>query len=278
MTEPALLVSDLRKEFDGGGHTVVAVDNLSFSIEAGGALAVVGESGSGKTTVARMVSGLEQPTAGSIRIAGVERTAGERRRNWRSYSRQVQMVFQNPYASLDPRQDVHSCLDEVMRLHHRLGARDRASRITELLEQVGLDDRHARLRPSSLSGGQRQRVAIARALVVEPALLILDESVAALDVSIQAQILNLLNELRRKRGIAFLFITHDLAAARYVCETMIVMQRGKLIESGPSGQILSNPQSPYTQRLLAAVPRVGWIPMRAGLRSEEPEDPSSAGR
>ena len=150
----------------------------------------------------------------------------------------------------------------MLRLHHGGSSAQRSSRITELLHQVGLDDRHAQSRPRSLSGGQRQRVAIARALVVEPSVLILDEAVAALDVSIQAQVLNLLNGLRAKLGIAYLFITHDLAVAQYVCDQMIVMRNGQLIESGPSAEILSSPKHAYTQRLMEAVPRAGWKPKR----------------
>jgi peptide/nickel transport system ATP-binding protein len=267
MNDAVLEVTGLRKEFPtvrsaGGAGAFVAVDDVGFSIPPGGALAVVGESGSGKTTVARMVAGLERPTAGTIRVGGVERTVDQRGRNRLAYGRQVQMVFQDPYSSLDPRQDVRSCLDEVMRLHHGGSAAQRSARIMELLRQVGLDARHAGLRPRSLSGGQRQRVAIARALVVEPAVLILDEAVAALDVSIQAQVLNLLNDLRARLGIAYLFITHDLAVAQYVCDTMIVMRKGKLVEGGASAEILTDPKSAYTRRLLDAVPRVGWVPQR----------------
>lgn len=268
MSDAVLEVAGLRKEFrtsrsdPAGGNAFVAVDGVHFAVAPGGALAVVGESGSGKTTVARMVAGLERPSAGTIRVNGVERTVGSRSKRRLAYSREVQMVFQDPYSSLDPRQDVRSCLDEVLRLHHGGSAAQRSARIAEMLRQVGLDARHADLRPRSLSGGQRQRVAIARALVVEPAVLILDEAVAALDVSIQAQVLNLLNTLRAKLGIAYLFITHDLAVAQYVCDTMIVMQRGKLIESGTSAEILSSPKCAYTRRLLDAVPRVGWIPQR----------------
>jgi oligopeptide transport system ATP-binding protein len=272
-----LEVTRLRKEFPTnrsdarGASAFVAVDDVDFSIAPGGALAVVGESGSGKTTVARMVAGLEVPTSGTIRVNGVERIAGARRKDRLAYSRGVQMVFQDPYSSLDPRQDVRSCLDEVIRLHHGGSAAQRSSRIAELLDQVGLDARHAELRPRSLSGGQRQRVAIARALVVEPSVLILDEAVAALDVSIQAQVLNLLNGLRARLSIAYLFITHDLAVAQYVCDTMIVMRNGKLIESGSSSDILSNPNSAYTQRLMEAVPRVGWKPQRRQADRASPE-------
>lgn len=263
MSGAVLEVVGLRKEFPAAGaNAFVAVDDVDFSVAPGGALAVVGESGSGKTTVARMIAGLERPTAGTIRVNGVERTIGARGADRLAYSRQVQMVFQDPYSSLDPRQDVHGCLDEVMRLHHGGPAAERSARIMALLQQVGLDARHAGLRPRSLSGGQRQRVAIARALVVEPAVLILDEAVAALDVSIQAQVLNLLNDLRARLGIAYLFITHDLAVAQYVCDTMIVMRKGKLVEAGSSAGILTDPKCGYTRRLLDAVPRAGWVPQR----------------
>lgn len=270
MTDMALEVRGLRKEFHlakggaSGGQTLVAVDDISFSVPAGGALALVGESGSGKTTVARMVCGLEQPTSGTVHVDGVERTPPRKRAERLALSRQVQMVFQDPYSSLDRRQTVHSCLDEVLRLHHGGDSRTRAVRVDQLLQQVGLDSRHAELRPRSLSGGQRQRVGIARALAVEPAVLILDESVAALDVSIQAQILNLLNALRADIGIAYLFVTHDLAVAHYVCDTALVMRNGRAVEGGPASETLTRPQEPYTRRLLDAVPRVGWVPRRRG--------------
>jgi peptide/nickel transport system ATP-binding protein len=268
MSDPALEVVGLRKEFPtgraeaAGGSTFVAVDDVHFAVAPGGALAVVGESGSGKTTIARMVAGLEIPSAGTIRVNGVERNPEARSKDHLAYSRAVQMVFQDPYSSLDPRQNIRSCLDEVLRLHHGGSTAQRSARIAELLHQVGLDARLADLRPRSLSGGQRQRVAIARALAVEPTVLILDEAVAALDVSIQAQVLNLLNTLRARLGITYLFITHDLGVAQYVCDQMVVMQKGSLVECGPSVEILSRPKSSYTQRLLEAVPRPGWVPQR----------------
>ncbi|MFT4287127.1 ABC transporter ATP-binding protein [Nocardioides sp.] len=268
MTGTVLEVSGLRKEFvidvpgKGKAHTLVAVDDVSFSVSAGGALAVVGESGSGKTTVARMIAGLEQATAGHVYVDGVERTRPRGAAQRLAQARQVQMVFQDPYSSLDPRQTVSSCLDEVLRLHHGGSAAERAARIHELMSQVGLDERHEGLRPKALSGGQRQRVGIARALAVKPSLLILDESVAALDVSIQAQILNLLNSLREELGVAYLFVTHNLAVARYVCETTLVMRRGQMVEYGTSDKVLRDPAADYTRRLLEAVPHVDWVPRR----------------
>src|SRR5947209_1182721 len=193
MPEPVLEVQGLTKQFG----PVTAVDDVSFSIPDRGSLAIVGESGSGKTTIARMVVGLERPTAGAIRACGRDRShparaASERR----ARGREVQIVFQDPYSSLDPRQTVAATLDEVLRLHHGGGAEQRRTRRDGLTELVGLDERQVRALPRALSGGQRQRVAIARALAAEPRLLILDESVAALDVSIQAQVLNLLADIR----------------------------------------------------------------------------------
>jgi peptide/nickel transport system ATP-binding protein len=269
MNQPVLEATNLRKEFRvrrsgaRGADAFVAVDDISFTLPKGGAIAIVGESGSGKTTLARMIAGLETPTSGSVRVDGVDRPTGRLSASARlAASRQLQMVFQDPYSSLDPRQDVRHALDEVLRLHHGGSASGRSDRVNELMHQVGLDARHADLRPRSLSGGQRQRVAIARALAVEPAVLILDEAVAALDVSIQAQILNLLNALRAQIGVAYIFVTHDLAVAQHVSDTTLVMRSGQAVECGRSEELLSAPQDEYTQRLLAAVPRIGWTPRR----------------
>jgi oligopeptide transport system ATP-binding protein len=235
-----LEVRDLRKEYRG----VTAVDGVSFTVPEGGSLAVVGESGSGKTTCARIVTGLEKATSGTVTLHG-----------------SVQMVFQDPYQSLDRRQTVRSCLAEVL-THHR---KDR-SRIGELLDLVGLDRRLGDALPRHLSGGQRQRVAIARALAAEPRLLVLDEAVAALDVSIQAQILNLLVDARARTGVSYLFITHDLSVVRHVCEEVVVMSRGRVVESGPVERVLTEPGHEYTRRLVASVPRPGWVPTRSVSR------------
>ncbi|MFC4065225.1 ABC transporter ATP-binding protein [Actinoplanes subglobosus] len=233
-------VRDLRKDYRGG----TALDGVSFSVGAGGSLAVVGESGSGKTTCARIVTGLEKATSGTVTLHGT-----------------VQMVFQDPYQSLDRRQTVRACLAEVL-AHHR---KDR-SRIGELLDLVGLDQRLGDALPRHLSGGQRQRVAIARALAAEPRLLVLDEAVAALDVSIQAQILNLLVDARAATGVAYLFITHDLSVVRHVCEDVVVMSRGRVVESGPVEKVLHEPEHDYTRRLVDSVPRPGWVPRRVVSR------------
>ncbi len=240
---------------------LVAVDDVSFAVAPGRSLAIVGESGSGKTTVARMIVGLERPTQGTITVSGRERgwrhvSSRERKRR----ARDVQIVFQDPYSSLDPRMVVRKCLDEVLTLHFDWTATRRAERVEELLDQVGLDRRQADALPRGLSGGQRQRVAIARALACEPRVLICDEAVASLDVSIQAQVLNLMSDIREQTGVTFLFISHDLAVVRQVSDDVIVMRRGKVVESGPTDRVLDDPREEYTRRLLAAIPRPGWRP------------------
>jgi len=259
MTEPVLEVSGLRKEFG----PLVAVNDVSFSLPEGGSLAIVGESGSGKTTVAKLIVGLERPTAGTIRACGQDRStparSGDDRRR---RGREVQIVFQDPYTSLDPRQTVEATIDEVLRLHRGWAAERRRKRVLELAELVGLDARQVRALPRALSGGQRQRVAIARALAAEPRVLILDESVAALDVSIQAQVLNLLADIHDETGVSFLCISHDLAVVRQLTAEAIVMWRGNVVERGPTSQILDHPQHEYTQRLRASVPHPGWKPPR----------------
>ena len=266
---PALLeVENLRKVYrvpsrKRGTDDLVAVDGLSFEVPAGGALAIVGESGSGKTTSARIIAGLETPSSGLIRIDGETRKPLPWKRSDRTrYARQVQMVYQDPFTSLDPSQTIESTLDEVLRCHfHRDRAR-RRDRIGELLGQCGLDDRHRRRRPRTLSGGERQRVAIARALAAGPRVLILDEAVSALDVSIQAQILNLLASLRSSLGLTYVFISHDLGVVRQVSDECIVMHRGAAVESGATKNILSAPKADYTRQLLDAIPRPGWAPKR----------------
>ncbi|MEU8243024.1 ATP-binding cassette domain-containing protein [Actinoplanes missouriensis] len=254
MSTPLLEVRDLRKSF----AEFVAVDGVSFTVAPGGSLAVVGESGSGKTTCARIVTGLERATSGAVLLNGEVVTDRRRRASV------VQMVFQDPYLSLDRRQTVRDCLDEVLAHHDRAAdRRRRAARIAELLDLVGLDQRLGTALPRHLSGGQRQRVAIARALAANPKLLVLDEAVAALDVSIQAQILNLLVDARAATGVAYLFITHDLSVVRHVCEDVVVMRRGRVVEAGPVGAVLGTPSDEYTRRLIASVPRPGWTPSRA---------------
>ncbi|MCX4843765.1 ABC transporter ATP-binding protein [Streptomyces sp. NBC_00893] len=249
-----LVVEGLRKRY--GQHT--AVDGVSFTLPPGGSLAIVGESGSGKTTTVRMLVGLERPDGGTVRLDDRDRSARTRGRAERlARARSIQMVFQDPYLSLDPRVTVSGCLDEVLRLHTGLDGTARRARVAELLDRVGLGTRESAALPRGLSGGQRQRVAIARALAVEPRVLILDEAVAALDVSIQAQILELLREIRSEAGIGYLFVTHDLAVVRHIADEVLVLRSGAVMESGPVDRVLGAPQHPYTRLLLSSVPRRG---------------------
>ncbi|MEV0095851.1 ATP-binding cassette domain-containing protein [Streptomyces sp. NPDC050738] len=251
---PLLDVRSLSKRF--GDFT--AVDDVTFSVPAGGSLGIVGESGSGKTTTARIITGLDTPTSGTITIDGLPRTTGRGKAHRLARARQVQIVFQDPLQSLDPRLGAREALDETLRLH--CPGTPRSPRIDELLDQVQLGSRAAEARPRSLSGGQRQRVAIARALAVQPRILVLDEAVAALDVSVQAQILNLLAQIREQTGITYLFITHDLGVVRSVTDDVIVMRQGHIVESGTTDTVLSRPSTPYTQLLLDSVPGPNWDP------------------
>ncbi|MET9857382.1 ATP-binding cassette domain-containing protein [Streptomyces sp. NPDC006450] len=252
-------VRNLRKEYGG----FIAVDDVTFSLPERGSLAIVGESGSGKTTTARMIAGLETPSGGHVVVAGDERRPGRLSSRERlARGRQIQMVFQDPYSSLDRRQRVCDAVAEAVGLHRRLRTDQLRARVDELFDMVGMDHRQARSMPKELSGGQRQRVAIARALAAEPRALIMDEAIAALDVSIQAQILGLLAQIRAETGTALLFITHDLGAVRHICDDVLVMRAGRVVESGPVTTVLDDPQDPYTQRLIASIPKPGWKPRR----------------
>ncbi|MFB8766527.1 ATP-binding cassette domain-containing protein [Nocardiopsis alba] len=269
--EAALSVSGLRRAFPMGRGVpdLVAVDDVSFELAPGGSLGVVGESGSGKSTVARMLVGLERPDSGEIRVAGRARGVRERGRAARlRRAREIQLVFQNPLESLDRRLTAAQCLHHVLRLH---GA-DRAEadrRALELLEQVGLGAREAEARPHRLSGGQRQRLAIARALAAGPSVLVLDEAVSALDVSVQAQILRLLARIREESGVSLVFVSHDLAVVGQVTDEVLVMYRGRAVEHGPTRRVLREPEHPYTRMLASSVPRPGWDPAEVvRLRAE----------
>lgn len=260
-------VSDLRKVFtvrgaSGDDHELIAVDGVEFAISPGGSMALVGESGSGKTTVARIVAGLETASSGKVTICGERRPAGKRRTMRKRFAGYVQMVFQDPYSSLDPRQTIGAAIDEALKEHFDHDTPTRRRRVAELLDQVGLDARQAGARPQALSGGQRQRAAIARALAVQPRLLILDEAVSALDVSVQAQIINLLVELRAALEIGFLVISHDLAVVRQISDHCAVMRAGQIIERGTVDDVLDRPRHEYTHALIDAIPRPGWHPYR----------------
>lgn len=276
-----LRVEDLRKSFGA----VKAVDGVSFSLAAGSATALVGESGSGKSTISRLLVGLESADSGRITLltgasGAAPPTAGSggwparRRQRRRALARQVQMVFQDPFLSLDPRIRVGDSIAEVLDRHFSLTTEAKRRRVRELLEQVGLGEREERALPRMLSGGQRQRVAIARALAVEPRVLILDEATSSLDVSIQAQIIDLLVTIRKETGVTMLFVSHDLALVRQITDEVIVLFQGRIVEHGPTAKILAHPSADYTRLLLSSVPRPGWDPtqvvtLRQALRQGE---------
>src|SRR3989441_3517783 len=255
---PLLQTSELTKHFSVrrgalGWDTglVRAVDSISFTIDAATTLGLVGESGCGKTTTSRLILGLERPTAGSIRFEGKD-VAALGRDDGRFYRRSVQAVFQDPYASLDPRMRVGSIVAEPLVINTDLDAAARRRRVAELLDLVGLPERSATLYPHEFSGGQRQRIAIARALALAPKLVVLDEPVSALDVSIRAQILNLLRDLQQRLGVSYLFIAHDLAAVAHMSRTIAVMYLGKIVEVGDADAVALAPKHPYTKALFAA--------------------------
>jgi ABC-type glutathione transport system ATPase component len=245
----------LRSGLLGRSTKLLAVSDASLTVPASGSVAIVGETGSGKTTVARMIVGLEIPTSGEVRVDGVPLSPRPNLAERRRRARLMQMVFQNPFLSLDSRQAIGAAIGEVVRAHGLGGSKaDVEDRVGELLDSVGLDRRLRKSRPRQLSGGQCQRAAIARALAAEPELLVLDEPVSALDVSTQAQVLNLLADLREKLGIGVLMISHDLALVRQISDYVVVMHRGDIVETGPVEEVLTSPREPYTRQLLAAVP------------------------
>jgi peptide/nickel transport system ATP-binding protein len=270
---PVLEVSGLRRAFGD----FLAVDDVSFAVPPGGSLAIVGESGSGKTTIARMIVGLQEPSAGAIAVLGNLRGRPARgARERRTRGREAQIVFQDNYSSLDPRQRVGDALGEALDLHFHPSADERRRRVAELLDGVGLKQEHARALPRALSGGERQRAALARALAVQPSLLVLDEAVSSLDVATQAQILDLLAGIRAATGTSYVFISHDLAVVRRVSDEVVVLRRGRIVERGPTRQILSDPAHPYTRLLLDSVPRPGWKPRRRAAADAPGESPTGA--
>ena len=252
-----------RGVFGGSSGVVRAVDDISFSIENGRTLGVVGESGCGKTTTAKLVLGLEQPTGGSIRFEGHDLqtldAAGRRQ-----YRRSVQAVFQDPFASLSPRMRIRDIIAEPLITNETVSAADVSKRVAKLLDLVGLAERSADLFPHEFSGGQRQRIAIARALALSPKLIVLDEPVSALDVSIRAQILNLLRDLQEQMGLSYLFIAHDLAAVAHMSHTIVVMYLGKIVEMGDARTLAQAPKHPYTAALFSAA-----LPIHPDERREE---------
>jgi peptide/nickel transport system ATP-binding protein len=254
--QPAITVENLTQDFPiagGHGEKFRAVDTVSFTVRRGTTHALVGESGSGKTTTVRNVVGFQRPTSGKILIDGTDLTTlrGEPLRQFR---RHIQLVYQNPFGSLDPRQTVFTIVEEPLRNFEPIQAEERARRVHDITDRVGLPKTLLPRRPASLSGGQRQRVAIARALVLGPQVLVLDEAVSALDVTVQAQILNLLDELQRDLGLTYLFVSHDLAVVRQISDTVSVLYNGKQVDGGPVEDVFRNPASAYTRELIDAIP------------------------
>jgi ABC-type oligopeptide transport system ATPase subunit len=258
---PLLAVEDLRKEFpvksgflvERVTRTVNAVDGVSFTIQEGTTLGLVGESGSGKSTTGYCILQLVKPTAGAVRFKGKDLTTIGRG-ELRLLRRDMQIIFQDPYSSLDPRMTVGDIVAEPLQIHNVGSRRDRRARVRELLDVVGFNPDYENRYPHEFSGGQRQRIGVARALALNPDLIICDEPVSALDVSIQAQILNLLKDLQRDFGLTYLFISHDLAVVRSMSDEIAVMKDGKIVETGPADVVYESPKEAYTRALLAAVP------------------------
>ncbi|HBT50084.1 MAG: ABC-type dipeptide/oligopeptide/nickel transport system, ATPase component [Caldanaerobacter subterraneus] len=248
-----LEVKNLKKYFYVKGGVLKAVDDVSFAIKKGETLGLVGESGCGKSTTGRTIIGLYEPTAGEIIFDGekVDHSSYEGRKK---FARRVQMIFQDPYASLNPRMTVGDIIGEGIDIHGLYTGKERMERIYELLEMVGLNREHANRFPHEFSGGQRQRIGIARAMAIEPEFIIADEPISALDVSIQAQIVNLLMNLQEEKGLTYLFIAHDLSMVRHISDNVAVMYLGTIVEMTSSAELYANPLHPYTQALLSAVP------------------------
>jgi oligopeptide transport system ATP-binding protein len=262
-TEPLLVVEHLRKDFSANSgwtrasrERTYAVDDISFAVSRGQTLGLIGESGSGKTTTGRCILRLIEPSSGSIRFEGVDITRSSRR-DLHTLRRQMQIVFQSPYGSLDPRRSVGSSIAEPLSAHGVGTRATRRARVRQLLEYVGLNPAVEKYHPQAFSGGERQRIGIARALALEPALIVCDEPVSALDVSVQASILNLLRDLQDEFGLTYVFISHDIGVVRTMSDEIVVMKDGKITEAGPAEEICAQPKHPYTQSLIAAAAAAG---------------------
>lgn len=250
-----LEVKHLKQYFKNGRNVTKAVDDVSFDIYEGETFGLVGESGSGKTTTGRSILQLYKPTSGEVLFEGKNVADLKSRTNKLAFTRDAQMIFQDPYASLNPRMTVEDIIAEGLDIHHLVKNKDeRTERVEELLETVGLNASHASRFPHEFSGGQRQRIGIARALAVEPKFIVADEPISALDVSIQAQVVNLMIELQKKRGLTYLFIAHDLSMVKFISDRIGVMHYGKLLEVGPADDVYDRPLHDYTKSLISAVP------------------------
>ncbi|AAW36462.1 ABC transporter ATP-binding protein [Staphylococcus aureus] len=255
--EVLLSIKNLKQYFNAGKKNEVrAIENISFDIYKGETLGLVGESGCGKSTTGKSIIKLNDITSGEILYEGIDIQKIRKRKDLLKFNKKIQMIFQDPYASLNPRLKVMDIVAEGIDIHHlATDKRDRKKRVYDLLETVGLSKEHANRYPHEFSGGQRQRIGIARVLAVEPEFIIADEPISALDVSIQAQVVNLLLKLQRERGITFLFIAHDLSMVKYISDRIAVMHFGKIVEIGPAEEIYQNPLHDYTKSLLSAIPQ-----------------------
>lgn len=254
-TAPMLEAKGVRKVFGKGARAVTAVNDISLSIRRGQTLGVVGESGSGKSTLGRCLLRLVEPDAGEIRFEG-ETVSGISQSKFRAKRRDMQMIFQNPFSSLNPKMSVAEAIEDPMRIWGIGDKESRRKRSRELLEMVGIHPRFSGAYPYEFSGGQQQRINIARALALDPKFIVCDEAVSALDVSIQAQIINLLMDLQKQLGLTYLFISHNLGVVEYLCDEVLIMQHGKLVECAPTEEIFRNPKSEYTRNLIASVPSI----------------------
>jgi dipeptide transport system ATP-binding protein len=274
VSEIVLEARELTREYHvrgglfGRARTIHALKGVSLSVEKGKTLAVVGESGCGKSTLARIITMIDAPTSGELRIEG-EPINIHRHALTPALRRKVQIVFQNPYGSLNPRQKIGDVLMEPLVLNTDMPARERRDRALEMLRKVGLQPEHFNRYPHMFSGGQRQRIAIARALMVNPSLLVLDEPVSALDLSVQAQILNLLADLQDEFGLTYVFISHDLSVVRYIADDVMVMYFGEVVEYGPRDTVFADPQHAYTRTLFAATPRSDVESIRQRLQRKQ---------
>ena len=260
----------VRRSLGRAAEPVVAVEGASLALGSGEAVGLVGESGSGKSTLGRLLLGLEEPDDGQVLFEGRELSTQSQEERLR-FRRAVQVVFQDPFASLNPRISVGGALREILSVHGLARGEAASRRVADLLEQVGMNPDSERRYPHEFSGGQRQRIGIARALALGPCVIIADEPVSALDVSMQAKVLELMVELRRALGLTYLFISHDLAVIRQICDRVLVMQEGRIVERGATGELFSRPRDAYTRRLLQAVPRLPRVgektPPRGGRKS-----------